>query len=234
MNTRQNQARLAGLLYLIIVVTGIINLMYVPSQLIVWDDASATFANIVASETLFRLGILAAIICYTTFLFLPIVLYRLLHTVSKNSAIWMVVLALFSVPFSFSNILNKVNVLTLIDKPDYLAVYTQETLEAEVMLHLDFYYNGIQMLTIFWGLWLLPFGYLVFKSGFLPKILGILLMLGCFGYLINFVGSFLIEDYGSLGIRRIISLPASIGEIGICLWMLIFGAKTFWNRAAKT
>ena len=59
-------------------------------------------------------------------------------------------------------------------------------------------------------------------------------MLGCFGYLINFVGSFLIEDYGSLGIRRIISLPASIGEIGICLWMLIFGAKTFWNRAAKT
>ena len=130
MNTRQNQARLAGLLYLIIVVTGIINLMYVPSQLIVWDDASATNTNIVASETLFKLGILAAIICYTTFLFLPIVLYRLLHTVSKNSAIWMVVLALFSVPFSFSNILNKVNVLTLIDKTDYIAVYTQESLKA--------------------------------------------------------------------------------------------------------
>jgi len=78
---------------------------------------------------------------------------------------------------------------------------------------------------LFWGLWLLPFGYLVFKSGFLPKLLGIFLMAGCFGYLINFIGGFLIPNYGDLGISRMISLPASIGEIGICLWLLIIGVR---------
>lgn len=77
----------------------------------------------------------------------------------------------------------------------------------------------------FWGLWLLLLGYLVFRSGFLPKVLGILLMIGCFGYLINFTGGFLIRSYADLGIARIIALPASIGEIGLCLWLLIAGIK---------
>jgi Domain of unknown function (DUF4386) len=72
---------------------------------------------------------------------------------------------------------------------------------------------------------LFPFGYLVFKSDFLPKILGVLLMLGCFGYLINFTGYTLISGYSKMGISFYISLPASIGEIGTCLWLLITGAK---------
>ncbi|MDZ4810885.1 MAG: DUF4386 domain-containing protein, partial [Bacteroidota bacterium] len=87
------------------------------------------------------------------------------------------------------------------------------------------YNNGISLVSVFWGLWLLPFGYLIYKSGLLPKILGILLMLGCFGYLINFTGNMLIKNYTELGISKIVSLPASIGEIGTCLWLLIMGAK---------
>ncbi|MEM8508492.1 MAG: DUF4386 domain-containing protein [Bacteroidota bacterium] len=230
MDRKNKSTRLAGLLYLIIVLTGIFDLMYVPSKLIVWDNPVLTLDNIENSEFLFRLGIIAGIICYTTFLFLPVVLYRLLNVVNKTIAIWMVVLSVFSVPFSLYNLLNKVNVLTLLERPDYLQLLNSDSLHAAVMLHLDYYYNGIQIISIFWGLWLLPFGYLVFKSGFLPKVLGVLLMIGCFGYLTNFFGGFLFENYGNLGIRRFVSLPASIGEIGICLWMLVMGAKTKRNQ----
>ena len=225
MDSNKKQARIAGLLYLIVVLTGIFNLMYVPSKLIVWDNASVTFNNILESETLFRLGIVAGIICYTAFLILPIVLYKLLNQVNKTYAVGMVALAVISVPLSLVNLLNKVNVLTLIDKAQYLQVIEADELQAQVLLYLDFYNNGIEIASVFWGLWLLPFGYLVFKSGFLPKILGICLMAGCFGYLTNFIGGFLFQNYAGLGIARFVSLPGSIGEIGICLWLLIIGIK---------
>ncbi len=225
MDSNKKTARIAGLLYLIVVLTGIFNLMYVPSKLIVWDNASVTFNNILESETLFRLGIVAGIICYTAFLILPIVLYKLLNQVNKTHSIGMVTLAVISVPVSLVNLLNKVNILTLIDKAQYLQVIETDELQAQVLLYLDFYNNGIEIASVFWGLWLLPFGYLVFKSGFLPKILGIFLMTGCFGYLTNFIGGFLFQNYADLGIARFVSLPASIGEIGICLWLLIIGIK---------
>ena len=138
----------------------------------------------------------------------------------------MVALAVVSVPISLVNLLNKFSVLTLIGKPNYLATIQTEQLQTQVMLYLEYYNNGIDLLTIFWGLWLLPFGYLVYKSGFLPKILGILLMAGCFGYVINFTGNFLYPYYSKLGIATFISLPASIGEIGTCLWLLIAGVKS--------
>lgn len=225
MDSNKKTARIAGLLYLIVVLTGIFTLMYVPSKLIVWDNASVTFNNILESETLFRLGIVAGIICYSAFLILPIVLYKLLNQVNKTYAIGMVTLAVISVPVSLVNLLNKVNILTLIGKAQYLQVIEADELQAQVLLYLDFYNNGIEVASVFWGLWLLPFGYLVFKSGFLPKILGIFLMVGCFGYLINFIGGFLFQNYADLGIARFVTLPGSIGEIGICLWLLIIGTK---------
>lgn len=225
MDSNQKTARIAGLLYLIVVLTGIFNLVYVPSRLMVWNNASVTFSNILKFETLFRLGIVAGIICYTVFLILPIVLYKLLHEVNKTYAIGMVTLAVISVPLSLVNLFNKVNVLTLIDNAQYLQVIETDKLQAQVLLYLDFYNNGIEIISVFWGLWLLPFGYLIFKSGFLPKILGIFLMAGCFGYLTNFIGGFFFQNYAGLGIARFVSLPASIGEIGICLWLLIVGIK---------
>ncbi len=93
------------------------------------------------------------------------------------------------------------------------------------MLYLNQYDNGILITTVFWGLWLLPFGYLVYKSGFFPKILGILLMLGCFGYLINYFGNTLSNNYGTIGISPYLGLLPAIGEIGTCLWLLFVGAK---------
>ncbi len=222
MESPKTTARIAGALYLVVVLTGLFALMYVPSQLNVWTDATATFNNIVASETLFRLGIYAGVLCYVSFLVLPLVLYKLLSHVNKTHAVAMVALALTSVPISLFNLTHKFSVLTLINKPGY---FSGIDLHKQVMLQLEYYNNGIDVAAIFWGLWLFPFGYLVFKSGMIPKVLGIFLMAGCFGYLINFTGSFLFPGYDSVGISGYISLPSAVGEIGTCLWLLITGVR---------
>lgn len=216
-------ARIAGLLYLGVVLTGIFSLMYVPSELINYKSASETFRNITASEMLFRYGIVAGLLCYGLFLFLALALYKLLREVDEDMAKVMVVLAIISVPMYFINAQNQFTALALIKSAGYLHVFTEAQVQSQVLFYVDQYDDGMRMIHIFSGLWLFPFGYLVFKSGFLPKILGLLLMLGCFGYLMNFLGFFLIADYPKLGISMYISLPASIGEIGICLWLLIAG-----------
>lgn len=232
MEPTKQTARTAGLLYLFVVLSGIFSLAYVPSKLIDWNDAAKTYTNIQASETLFRLGIVAGIICYTAFLLLPFILYKLLHAVNRDIAVTMVVLATASVPFSLYNILHKVNLLTLIGKEAFLQTMSIEQKQIQVLQELVYYNNGVELISVFWGLWLLPFGYLVYKSGFLPKILGILLMVGCFGYLVNFLGGFLFPKYGSLGIAKFVSLPATFGEIGTCLWLLIIGIKKNQTHAA--
>lgn len=218
-------ARIAGFLYLGVVLTGIFTLMYIPSKLIVSDNASLTYRNLVSSEPLFRLGIISGLLCYTLFLFLPIVLYKLLNSVNENYAKLMVLLAVMSVPVFFLNVQNEFTILSLVNSSDSQFGFSAEQIQSQVMLYLDQYENGMRIVHIFSGLWLFPFGYLVFRSGFLPKILGILLMLGCFGYLINFAGHTLIPTYYKIGIASYISLPASLGEIGTCLWLLIMGVK---------
>jgi len=159
------------------------------------------------------------------FFILPFILYRLLKFVQPTYAKLMVALAIVSVPLSLVNLLHKLNVLSLIGGAHYLNVFTEAQLATEVMLSLNQYDNGILVTQIFWGLWLFPFGYLVYRSGILPKILGIFLMIGCFGYLINFIGFFLFPGYAELGLSSYVRLPASIGEIGIGLWLLVMGAK---------
>lgn len=215
--TFRNTGRIAGLLYFVVVITGIFSLGYVPSKLIVWDNPSATLTNIVNAEFLFRLGIVSGLICYTFFLFLPLVLYKLLKSFNKTYALYMVVLAIVSVPISFVNMLNKFAVLSIIS--------SGQQQKEEIMFYLNQYDFGNLIVQIFWGLWLFPFGYLVFKSAIIPRFLGILLMLGCVGYLINFFGNALFSNYSELGISSYVRLPASLGEIGTCLWLLIMGAK---------
>ncbi|WP_291145484.1 DUF4386 domain-containing protein [Flavobacterium sp. UBA7680] len=213
----RNTGRVAGLLYLVVVITGIFSLGYVPSKLIVWSDAAKTFTNIANSEFLFRLGIVSGLICYTFFLFLPLVLYKLLKPVHKTYAVYMVVLAIVSVPISFVNMQNKFAVLSVISSGG-----EEKDL---VMFYLNQYDYGNLIVQIFWGLWLFPLGYLIFKSAIIPKFLGILLMLGCVSYLINFFGNALFSNYSDLGISSYVRLPATLGEIGTCLWLLIMGAK---------
>jgi len=225
MTSNKKTARLAGLIYLILIISGMFSLLYVQSELIVYDDPATTVQNITNGKMLFQWSIIGGLICYATFLMLPLILYKLLSYVNKTHAVLMVAFALISIPVSLYNIGHKFDILTLISGAEYLSVFSSEQLQTQIMLSLDSYNNGIMIAQVFWGLWLFPFGYLVYKSGILPKFFGVFLMLGCIGYLIEFTGGFMIDGYYDMGIATYIGIPSAIGEIGICLWMLIVGAK---------
>ncbi|MCC2616870.1 DUF4386 domain-containing protein [Aestuariibacter halophilus] len=220
--TKKNLGRLAGVVYLLVVLTGIFNLIYVPTQLIHWNDAALTLTSIQTSEWLFRAGIVAGILSYVFFALLPLILYNLFKSVDRQWAMLMVFLAVISVPVSLFSIVAKIDILTLLSGASYLDPFTTEQLQTQVMLLLKSYYNGIGVSQLFWGLWLLPFGYLVVRSGYLPKVLGILLMFGCLGYLVFFFQHLL---FPHITIPGFVKLPGSIGEIGTCLWLLIMGVK---------
>lgn len=234
MKTPKQTARIAGALYLLLVLSGLFSLMYVPSKLSDWNNPDAMINNIIANEMLFRLGIFVGIFGYIVFAVLPLVLYKLLSPVNRTYAVLMVAFAVLSVPISLVNMLHKFAVLTLLSKANYLSGVDAAQIHTQILLHLGYYGNGNQLASIFWGLWLFPFGYLVYQSGFLPKIIGALLMFGCFGYVINFTGNFLFPTYDGSMLSKMITVPGSLGEIGICLWMLIMGVKERANYEVRS
>lgn len=229
--SKNTTARLAGFFYLLVVITGIFHLMYVPSQLIDWTDPLATINNIKSSELLFRWGIVVGVVSFVFYLILPFILFKLFKDVHKTLAQLMVILAVVSVPISLINMVDKINVLTLLSDAEYLKPFSAEHIQAQVMLLLKSYNNGIAVLRIFWGLWLFPFGYLAYKSGYIPRVLGVSLMFGCFGYLVYFFSRLLFPD---VSIPDFVGWPASFGEIGTCLWLLIMGVKDPFNRQEKS
>ena len=234
MNITSKTARIAGLLYLIVVLCGILSLAYVPSVIETSKDGATLSAAIRSHETLFRLGIAAGLICYTAFLLLPLALYRLLAPFGQNAAIAMVALATASVPIAFANMTYRINVLSLLGDEPGLAALAPAALELQVLMALESYWNGIFILKIFWGLWLLPFGWLLFRSQLIPRLFGVLLMAGCFGYLVTFFGRLLMPEFAEVSFARYISLPGSIGEIGTCLWLLIMGVREQTAASAST
>jgi hypothetical protein len=204
-------------------VTAPFSLIYIPRALIVQGNATATANNILAHETLFRLGIVADLITAVIFILLGMGLYRLLSGVNKTHASLMVVLVLVSATIGFMNVLNNIAALTLFRGADFLAVFDKPQRDAVAMLFLGLHGQGLVINEIFWGLWLFPFGVLVMRSGFLPRILGVLLIVNCFAYLAASLTSLLLPDYASVVSRAI--LPALTGELWIALWLLIKGAK---------
>lgn len=217
--------RLAGLLYLIVVAAGLFSLAYVPGQLVVADDPQATMAKIVASQQLFRQGIAAFLVMQVAFLLLPFALYPLLESAGRRAAILMVVLAVTSVPLGLSALVHRLDLLSVLADPAVSRMLDPGHVRAEVVLSLEAYRNGLHVTKLFWGLWLLPFGWLVFKSRRLPRVLGVLLILGCFGYLLQVFGGLLMPGYADSATASYVPLPAAVGEIGTCLWLLVFGAR---------
>lgn len=141
----------------------------------------ADVRNITESQELFRDGIAAGFVCYIALAVVPLLLFRLLGHVDRNTATLMVMLAIASVPISLPNMMHKRDALTPPDGRPCVPIYPAEQLNAAVMLSLSSYSNGILVAKIFRGLWLLPLGYLVFRSGMQPKVHGVFLMLGCAG-----------------------------------------------------
>jgi len=220
-NTIPNQtARIAGFLYLLLIPLGILGIMYIPNTLFVSGDMAATASNILANESLFRLGIVSAIAVQLVNIFVVLFLYKLLKPVNRGIAQLMVIFLLLAVPIAFINELAHLAVLLLLNGADYLAVFTTGQIQAMVAFFLDLHEHGIFIAQVFWGLWLFPMGYLVFKSGFLPRILGILLMIGCFGYLIDSVLFFLVPSFGVT-----FSEFTFLGEVLLPLWLVIKGVN---------
>ena len=171
-----------------------------------------------ASEGLFRGGIAAWLLSQTIFIFLLLALYKLLKPVNRNVALHMVVLLLVGVPIALINELNQVAALLLLSGADYLTAVGAGQLHAQMMFHLDLHDYGINIAQIFWGLWLLPFGYLVLRSGFLPQILGVLLMIGCFGHLMDVVTAVVFPNFDVT-----VTQFTSIGEFLLPLWLVVKG-----------
>lgn len=224
-------ARLAGLLYLLTVPLGIFSFMYVPSHLIVSRDAAATAHNIMGSQSLFRLGIVSVLLLAILSIFYVLLLYKLLKPVGKDLAALMAVVSLIGMPIVMLNEFTQLGVLQVLSGPDYLSVFTTEQLHALAYLLLRLHSFGTSISFITAGLWLIPLGYLVFKSDFLPRILGILLMIAGPGYLIDVFASFLFP-------RSNLSLGLLTGatEIIFLLWLLIKGvdAEQWEKRAAES
>ncbi|HET7088681.1 MAG TPA: DUF4386 domain-containing protein [Anaerolineae bacterium] len=225
------RARVAGFLYLGLGLFGPFSLLYVPSTLIVRGDAATTAQNLMASESLFRLSIVSALLEAIVYIFVVLALYQLLKPVNKNMAWLMVIFVLLAVPIRMLNELNPLAVLLLLSGADYLKVFTADQLQALVMLFLDLHRHGILVASIFWGFWLLPFGLLVYKSGFLPRILGVLLIIACFGYLVNSLTHLLFPGYGAVVAR--LATVLYFGELPIVLWLLIKGVNVEqWEKRA--
>ncbi|MCH8837366.1 MAG: DUF4386 domain-containing protein [Candidatus Marinimicrobia bacterium] len=220
-------ARIAGILYLLMAPFGVFGILYVRANLIVPGDAATTANNIMASEALFRSGIVSALITQIIFILLVLFLYRLLKPVNRNHALLMVVLALVGIPIAMLNELNQFAALHLLSGADYLTAFTTDQLHTQVLFFLNLHSDGILIAQIFWGLWLFPLGLLVFKSGFLPRFLGVLLVIGCFGYVIDSFALILFPGF------KPIAQFTFIGELLLPLWLLIKGVNVEqWEKLA--
>src|SRR6266699_3575944 len=223
MHPLKKAARIAGAVYLSMVVTGPFSLIYVPSKLIVRGNAAVTADNILAHQTLFNLAILADLVGQVIFICLAIALYRLLSGVNKTWAGLMVAFVLVSAAVGFLNTLNDIAALTLFRGADFLAVFDKPQRDALGMLFIRLHTQGIFIDEMFWGLWLFPFGLLVFRSGFLPRLIGGWLMINCFGYIILSVIALFFHEYYGQAFKWL--QPILFGELAIMLWLLIKGAK---------
>jgi hypothetical protein len=223
MHPLKKAARIAGAVYLSMIFTAPFTLLYVPGKLIVRGNASATANNILAHETMFRLAIMGELVGQVIFICLGIALYRLLSSVNKTWAMMMFGFVLVSATVGFLDTLNNIAALILFRGADFLAVFDKAQLNALGYLFIRLHSQGIFMNELFWGLWLFPFGLLVFRSGFLPRFIGVWLMINCFGYVALCAIALFIPSYYDAAFRW--AQPVLVGELAIMLWLLIRGAK---------
>ncbi|WP_231949505.1 DUF4386 domain-containing protein [Alloactinosynnema sp. L-07] len=211
--TPKTLARIAGLLYLTLAVLGGWAQLAVRGTVYVPGDATATAANLVNHETLFRLGLVADILMAIVFVFLGLVLHRLLRHVNELAATALVVFVAVGAGAILVNLTFHVGALLVPGDP------------AMALLMLDLHHNGYILGGVFFGLWLLPMGYLAHRSSLFPSWLGVLLVIGCFAWIADPVIHFALPDAPSL-VRGAVSVPTAIAEFGLILYLLIRGVRT--------
>lgn len=211
----QRDARMAGMLYLIVVATGMFCLAWVPAR--VGEGIEAAIAH---TDT-FRAGIAAFLLMQIAFLLLPLALYRLLADVDRTTAITMVALATVSVPIGLVAVGHRLEALSLLQSA---SINPPELMRVAFAASIERYGQALRLASLFWGLWLLPFGWLVLRSGRLPRLLGIFLILGGIGYVARVFGG-LWPGFLESAFARNATLPAAVGEIGSCAWLLVAGVR---------
>lgn len=224
MSSTKQQARAAGFLYLALAVIAPIGLLYVPGKLIVSGNAAATADNLRASGQLLRIGLASELVHQVLAIFLVLALYRLFKPVDEALARQIVILgALVSVPIMFLNVLNDVAALTLVSGADFLSVFDPAQLDSLAYLFVRLHGQGITVASIFWGLWLFPFGLLVIRSGFIPRVLGVLLMIAGTAYLASAFATLVVPQIAPVVGR--FALPLETLEVPIIFWLVIWGAR---------
>lgn len=223
MRSIMNPGRRAGLLYVLTSILGFFAMGYVPGKLIVHGNAAATATNIAAAQTLFRMGIAAQLIGQAGFIFVALALYDLLKGVNKRNATLIVGLIVISVPIAFLNEVNAIAALALVRGTDFLSVVDRPQREALAMLFLNLHHYGIVVAEIFWGLWLFPLGWLVYRSRFLPRFLGVWLVLAGFAWVALSLTGIALPQYADK--VDTYTQPAVIGEIVFMFWLLVLGAR---------
>jgi hypothetical protein len=224
MDSLKKTARVAGILYLGMALTGVFGLMYVPSTLFVPGDADATAKSIADNQMLYRLGIVSNLLCQILFIFLALQLYKIFKSVNQSQARLLVGLVIASVPVAFLNLINQSVALVLVSGAEFLSVFDRSEINAMLMLFLKLHGEGIAIAELFWGLWLFPFGQLVYNSGFIPRIFGILLIINCIAYMFHSLTYLLFPQYKDI-VANVLIVPQSVGEFAILFWLLIKGVR---------
>jgi len=223
MESIRKAARLTGGVYLAVVISGIFVLMYVPGRLFVTDNAAATVNNILAHQTLFRAYIIVGVISELLFITVVLLLYRLLEDVHQLLAMIMVLLVLLIAPLAFLSAMNQVATLAFVRGDALLNVFDKPQRDALATLLIANDQTGTLIAEIFWGLWLLPLGTLVFRSGFLPRFLGVWLIINGLAYLVISMTGLLLPQY--VHTVFLAAQPALMGELALTFWLLIVGAR---------
>jgi hypothetical protein len=218
-------ARIAGVLYLLNGIFGAFALLFVYGKVYVPGDAATTTRNLIANAGLVRMGIVADLIQATIWVFLALTLYRLLKHVNKSVASAMVVLVAIGAGIVMLNEVFGFEALRVATGAVNLAAFGAAGSNALALLLVDAQHYGILIAQIFFGLWLVPLGYLAYRSGWFPKALGVLLIVGAAGYLVDMLAAFLVPDFGR-AIHGYVTIPSAIAEVSMLVYLLVIGVKT--------
>lgn len=220
-------ARLAGFGLLLMAIIAIFSNFFVIESLIIPGDVTTTANNIIANELLFRSGIVSFIIVLILDILVAWALYILLKSVNKSLALLAALFRLIYTAIFGVALCNFLSVLQLLSGANYLKVFETDQLHAQVMLFINAFSNGWVIGLVFFGFHLFVVGYLIFKSGFMPGIIGILLIMASIGYLIDSFAKILLynyTDYETIFIL-IVAVPGVVGEVSLALWLLFKGNK---------
>ena len=228
----QTYARIGGLLYMIIIVTGIFGELFVRGKLVVAGDATATANNIMASPLLWRIGIVGDLVMHVCDVPLMLIFYVLLRPVNKNLALLALLFTLVQTAVLVATKLNLFIPVFLSGNADYLKAFEPNQLHALIYLSVKSDTYGFAIGLLFFGFACLVLGYLIFKSAYLPKTLGILMQIAGLCYLANSFALFLAPAFSN-SISPAILVPAFIGELSLCLWLLVKGVNVpEWKKQA--